>query len=428
MAFVLTLSFSVMRAAVRLASQTRCLSKFRFYATKPPWRDLEKKLDPKFLALALGGGGLILASYVYQKSETDTTHQSAKTTKATKPPAKTKKASKPPAQAAKAPTPTKSDWPVYSRDEVASHTTPETGIWVTYLDGVYDITKFVKEHPGGDKILLAAGAGLEPFWDLYAVHKNEEVQKILATLRIGSLHAHEVEDIESDDPFATDPPRSPELVVRSAKPFNAESPFQKITQNFVTPNEDFYIRNHLPVPVVDVGQYKLSVTCPDKKKTLSLTYDELKKKYKPVTITAAIQCAGNRRDGINKVRKTRGLEWNLGAISNARWTGVRLRDVLQDMGLDDESRREFKHVIFEGLDQDPTGAYYGASIPIDKAMDKDQDVILAYEMNGQPLPRDHGYPIRAVVPGERILTCCCPAFLVVMSRSISVFSASSGSH
>ncbi len=77
--------------------------------------------------------------------------------------------------------------PLYSREDVAKHKSPESGIWVTYEGHVYDITEFVGYHPGGDKILLAAGGALEPFWAMYAVHQTDEVMKMLEKYHIGEL-------------------------------------------------------------------------------------------------------------------------------------------------------------------------------------------------------------------------------------------------
>lgn len=88
------------------------------------------------------------------------------------------------------------------------------------------------------------------------------------------------------------------------------------------------------------------------------------------------------------------LEWNIGGISTSEWTGVRLRDVLADAGFPvDDYPDDVRHAQFVGAEA------YGASIPIDKAVDRRGDVFLAYEMNGEPLPPDHGYPIRVLVPG-----------------------------
>ena len=87
--------------------------------------------------------------------------------------------------------------------------------------------------------------------------------------------------------------------------------------------------------------------------------------------------------------------------SNAQWTGVLLRDVLEAAGLNeaDIESGKVRHVQFQGLDRDMTGSCYGSSIPVDKAWDKNGDVLLALTMNGQTLPRDHGYPVRVIAPG-----------------------------
>lgn len=97
-------------------------------------------------------------------------------------------------------------------------------------------------------------------------------------------------------------------------------------------------------------------------------------------------------------KEIKGLEWEGAAIGTAVWSGVLLRDVLKMAGLDGSDPR-IKHIQFEGLDSDITGAVYGASIPIAKALDQHGDVLLAFEMNGKPLTRDHGAPLRVIVPG-----------------------------
>lgn len=78
--------------------------------------------------------------------------------------------------------------PIYTQEQVTSHRSLEDGIWVTYKGGVYDITEFVAMHPGGDKILLAAGGALEPFWALYAVHNSEHVLQILSEYKVSCWH------------------------------------------------------------------------------------------------------------------------------------------------------------------------------------------------------------------------------------------------
>ena len=100
---------------------------------------------------------------------------------------------------------------------------------------------------------------------------------------------------------------------------------------------------------------------------------------------------------MSRYKPVKGGEWEIGAISNATWTGPRLRDVLEYAGLPADGGG-MKHIHFVGLDHD-FEKYYGASIPIEKALSPDGDVILALQMNGEELPRDHGYPVRVIVPG-----------------------------
>ncbi len=123
--------------------------------------------------------------------------------------------------------------------------------------------------------------------------------------------------------------------------------------------------------------------------------DELKQ-FKQKTIAVTLQCAGNRRGEMHAKKAVKGLEWGSGAISTAEWTGVLLSDVLKHVGFDPQG---VNHVQFEGLDLDPQKAPYGGSIPVHRAIDPNRDVLLAFKMNGVDIPRDHGYPVRVIVPG-----------------------------
>lgn len=161
-------------------------------------------------------------------------------------------------------------------------------------------------------------------------------------------------------------------------------------------SELFYVRNHLPVPDVNEEKYRLHIEGGSIKKT-SLTLRDIKKLPK-YTISATVQCAGNRRSEMVQVKPVKGLSWGAAAIGNAEWSGARLVDVLKHCGMRAE-QRGIEHVQFEGLDTGPEKVAYGASVPIEKALDPKGDVILAYEMNGQPLPKDHGFPLRVIVPG-----------------------------
>lgn len=286
--------------------------------------------------------------------------------------------------------------PTFTAAEVAKHRTKETGIWVTFKGAVYDVTEFVEQHPGGaSKLLLAAGSALEPFWSMYQQHGQANVQAILAQYKIGVLEGGS--QVVMTDPYVDEPQRHPALHISSQKPFNAEPPIE-LLNSYVTPNDLFFIRNHLPVPNIDGKSYRLEITG-EGVRTLSLSLDDLKQRFRRHEITSTIQCAGNRRDELNATEEVKGLKWGAGAISNAKWAGVLLSDVLREVGLD-PANANVRHVQFEGADQDKmTGIRYGASIPVHLAVDSQRDVLLAYEMNGQPLPRDHGYPVRVIAPG-----------------------------
>ncbi|XP_017850120.1 LOW QUALITY PROTEIN: probable sulfite oxidase, mitochondrial [Drosophila busckii] len=295
------------------------------------------------------------------------------------------------------------DLPTYSLDDVQKHNAPEQGIWITFGLGVYDVTEFVPNHPGGDKIMMAAGSAIDSFWAIYQQHNTLEVLELLEGFRIGNLQkdavAANVEE-ELGSPWAQEPKRNALLKPASERPFNAETPLALLGEHFYTPNELFYVRNHLPVPVIQAEQYELELDveagAAAGQPTRTLTLAELKALPKH-SVTAAIMCGGNRRSEMTRVKPVKGLSWGPGAVGNAKWSGARLCDVLQAMGV---QPNEDLHVLFEGADLDPTSHPYGASIPLSKALDPRGDVVLAYEMNEEPLNRDHGYPIRVIVPGS----------------------------
>ena len=292
------------------------------------------------------------------------------------------------------------DLPNYTLAEVEKRCKKGGQLWVTFKHGVYDVTDFVVGHPGGDKILLAAGGELEPFWELYAVHNSEHVYEQLEELRIGNVDPKDLarsmeRKVDSNDPFANEPRRHPALTINSKKPFNAEPPLSLLVDNYITPGELFFVRNHLPVPEIKEKDHMLEVTG-EGHKGVKLSVSSLKKKFKVHTVTSTMQCAGNRRSDMAQHKAVRGLSWGQAAISTATWSGVKLADVLADAGLNMD---DFTDVIFEGADKDIEGVPYEASIPAATAFDPNKDVLLVFEMNGKPISRDHGYPLRVLVPG-----------------------------
>lgn len=186
-----------------------------------------------------------------------------------------------------------------------------------------------------------------------------------------------------------------ELIVHEQEPFNAETDRASLVGS-VTATDAFYVRGHGPVPELDPAAWRLRVDGLVERQ-LSLSLETLQEAFVERTLTATLQCAGNRREGLIAVRDIPGeAPWGPGATGTATWTGIALADVLALAGpLDGVA-----HVGFEGADTSPEAKpeqLFGGSIPLDKA--SRPEVLLAWAMNGRPLPPVHGAPVRVVVPG-----------------------------
>lgn len=188
----------------------------------------------------------------------------------------------------------------------------------------------------------------------------------------------------------------PGLIVRMAQPENLEFPFAALN-DFITPNEQFFVRSHFAVPKIDVKSWNLIVEGAVRQK-LELTLDNLLK-LPSRRLTATLECAGNGRVFITPA--VPGLQWGHGAVGNAVWSGIPLAAVLHKAGLKDSATE----VLLEGADKgqintdpkSPGPIVFARSIPIDKA--KSDSVLLATHMNGKTLPVSHGAPLRVVVGG-----------------------------
>jgi DMSO/TMAO reductase YedYZ molybdopterin-dependent catalytic subunit len=185
-------------------------------------------------------------------------------------------------------------------------------------------------------------------------------------------------------------PGKEKLLVRSLRPPDYESPVA-LLDSWITPVEHFYVRSHLPVPPgLDGTTWTLGIDG-EVNAPVSLTLDELRK-MPATTVTMTLECAGNGRAFFDP--PVAGIQWGKGAVGTARWTGVRLAEVLKRAGLKSTAR----FVYMNGADR-PLGTMpdFVRQLPIEKATHA--DTILAYDMNGQPITPLHGFPLRAIVPG-----------------------------
>jgi DMSO/TMAO reductase YedYZ molybdopterin-dependent catalytic subunit len=183
------------------------------------------------------------------------------------------------------------------------------------------------------------------------------------------------------------------LIKRSFRPPNFETPLADLRQQF-TANDAFFVRYHLAsIPQVDPRTWRLSVGGASVQRPLELSLDDLKRNFERVQLAAVNQCSGNRR-GLFTPRAG-GVQWTYGAMGNAVWGGVRLRDVLNRAGVSGDALE----VVLDGADQQllPGTPDFAKSLPVDRALD--EHTLVAFEMNGQPLPHWNGAPVRLVVAG-----------------------------
>jgi DMSO/TMAO reductase YedYZ molybdopterin-dependent catalytic subunit len=184
-------------------------------------------------------------------------------------------------------------------------------------------------------------------------------------------------------------------IVRGESPLNLEMPFGNL-EGFLTPTESFYVRTHFPIPSIDRDAWWLHVEGAVEN-PFPINYEQLLE-LESVTIPVTLECAGNNRSFLDP--KVKGVQWGLGAVGTAEWTGVPLSTLLDRAGV----KANASEVILEGRDcgmlDDPKSLpgelTFARSVPLPKAQ---QDVLLAYKMNGETLPLENGFPVRAIVPG-----------------------------
>ena len=189
-----------------------------------------------------------------------------------------------------------------------------------------------------------------------------------------------------------------QLRVLSRNPLCATTSLSNLDDT-LTPNDQFFIRNHFPVPQLDASEWRLDISG-HVERSEKLSYSGLTQ-LPSKEIVCLLECAGNSRSTMQPPAE--GVPWDHGAVSSARWTGVPVATVLEHVSI----RPGARHVLFQGTDFGkersapgvlaPGELHYAMSVPLEKALHP--DTILAYRMNGEVLGPSHGYPVRLVVPG-----------------------------
>src|SRR5215469_5131601 len=189
-------------------------------------------------------------------------------------------------------------------------------------------------------------------------------------------------------------PQKKPLIVLTSRPPQLETPFSVFNKGILTPNDEFFVRYHLAGIPTSIDSEKFRVDVKGRVSSpLSLSLHDLKTQFEQVELVAVLQCSGNGR-GYFQPRVTGGQSGN-GTMGNARWKGVRLKDILNKAG----ASADAKQVSFRGMDKPPldTTPNFGKALDMDHAMDG--EVMVAYEMNGEDLPMLNGFPLQLVVPG-----------------------------
>ena len=185
------------------------------------------------------------------------------------------------------------------------------------------------------------------------------------------------------------------MIIREKEPANLEMPFSAL-ESFITPNHEFYVRSHFAMPKIDLARWRLRIEGAVAR-PLELSHADLGGR-RMITRPVTMECAGNSRIFLQP--KAKGVQWEMGAVGNAEWTGVSLGELLAEAGCAENACE----VILEGADSGtiaepprPAGqVHYSRSLSLGKA---GRDVLLALQMNGEPLTPAHGFPLRAIVPG-----------------------------
>ena len=238
-------------------------------------------------------------------------------------------------------------------------------------------------------------------WEL-ALYSGMSRRRFLVLMAAGGAAAVLAACTDVGAPGDASPAEAPEANrsrwLKDAGPFiqherSLEARLESI-QGTITPNDLFFVRNNSVSVDIDTDEWRLAVEGDAAAKPLSLSYDDIRR-LPSRTVVSYLECGGNHRAIFDIVqgRKAEGTQWKTGGVGNAEWTGVAMCDVLDGA----EAAPGAVSVLLIGMDVESPENGFRRVLPIEKAMHP--DTLLAYAMNGETLPRDHGYPLRALVPG-----------------------------
>lgn len=186
-----------------------------------------------------------------------------------------------------------------------------------------------------------------------------------------------------------------DMTVLNNKPWNIEAKAHLLDDK-VTPNKAMFIRNNGLIPQnIDASTWVLTMDGESVKNKKSYSLTDLKTKFKSYTYQLTLECGGNGRSEFNPPAK--GNQWTIGAVSCANWTGVRLKDILDDVGIKDDAVYIGYHAADTHISRDPNKEPISRGVPIEKAMQ--DETLIAFAMNGEDIPLAHGFPLRLVAGG-----------------------------
>ena len=249
-------------------------------------------------------------------------------------------------------------------------------------------------------------AEAEDWLRLLAYERGISRRRFLQLLSVGGAAAVLAACFGDRLPGTSDPTPAPTAIGQAEPPrwYKDPTPFIQRSgslearlenlQEVMTPNKLFFVRNNSTSMDVDATTWRLSVEGDAVSSPMELSYTDIQN-MPSSTLVCYLECAGNHRAMFNIVngQKADGTQWERGAVGNGEWIGVSLRDVLTRAGITEDAAS----VLLIGLDENSPEDGFRRAMTVEKAMHS--DTLLAYTMNGEKLPRDHGYPLRAVVPG-----------------------------